>query len=252
MTSAMGSVERLRDRAWSKVATGDRVRAEDALRTGATGRADLEVDARARISVTEDTQIEVAELTDAEHRFHLTRGRIRADYEPDGRRLLRIEGERGEAVAEARSAHFSALSSPGAFAVSTETGSVNLRAAGDAVPIQAGEQSVAREGRAPSPAAPLARSLLLKVALAGGAAAPCGVLEGIATPGAELRVGGNATPLDASGHFRVEAPPGQRQIEVAIRDASGRQERQRVRCRSAAPVAPAHARIEELKIRWRE
>lgn len=250
VASAMGPVERLRGRAWSPVAKGDRVQAEDALRTGATGRADLEVGARARISVAEDTQVKVAELTDAVHRFHLTRGRVRADYEPDGQRVLRIEG--AQAVAEATSAQFSALSTPGAFAVSAEIGSVDLRAAGEAVRVQAGEQSVVRDGRAPSPAAPLARSLLLKVALARGAGAPCAALEGVATPGAELLVDGDPAPLDASGRFRVETPPGRREIEVVVRDASGRRERQRVRCVAPALPAPTSARIEEMKIRWRE
>lgn len=250
VSAAAGQVELRRGSAWTPVAPGDRVRAQDALRTAADGRADLDIGARDHLHVAENTEVKVAELSDAVHRFRLARGRIAAAYEAEGERVVQVEDATGGAVAEARGGRFSALSAPGTFAVSAQTGTVNLRAAGVAVQIAPGEQSMVAQGLAPSPSAALPRALLLKVAAAGGAATPCAALEGSATPGTELLVDGEVAPTDAAGRFRVEPRRRGADVRVVARDASGRVEERRVRC--AAPTPAPSPRIEEMRIRWRE
>ncbi len=249
VAAAAGRVELFRGTSWSPVAAGDKVRAQDALRTAADGRADLALGARDHLQVAENTEVAVAELSAEVHRFRLARGRLAAAYEVQGERVVRVEDAAGAAVAETRAGRFSAIAAPGAFAVSAQTGTVNLRAAGAAVQVAPGEQSVVARGLAPSPPAALPRALLLKVAAAAGAADSCAV-EGAAAPGSELRVDGEVLPTDAFGKFRVEARRAGAEVHVMARDASGRVEEKRVRCLTATQTPSP--RIEEMKIRWRD
>ena len=83
----------------SGVSVGQRLRADDSLRTARGGRTDLVVGGTGRVTVAESTQLTVRELTDKVHRFKISRGRIAVDYQPDGARVLRVENESGEAVA---------------------------------------------------------------------------------------------------------------------------------------------------------
>jgi len=79
----------------SALAVGQRLRADDSVRTGRGGRTDLQLGARSRLTIAEGTQLTVREITEKVHRFKLTRGRIAVDYQADGARLLRIESADG-------------------------------------------------------------------------------------------------------------------------------------------------------------
>src|SRR5256712_12544048 len=84
----------------SALAAGQRLRADDSVRTGRGGRTDLQVGARSRITVAEGTQLMGRGITEKLHRFRLTRGRIAGDYQADGGRLLRLGSADGGAGAE--------------------------------------------------------------------------------------------------------------------------------------------------------
>src|SRR6185436_2064807 len=100
----------------SALAVGQRLRADDSVRTGRGGRTDLQMGTRSRLTVSESTQLTVREITEKLHRFKLTRGRIAVDYQADGARLLRIESADGGAVAETQGARFGVLSTGTAVA----------------------------------------------------------------------------------------------------------------------------------------
>jgi hypothetical protein len=243
-----GKVERQRGTDWSAVAVGDRVKAEDSLRTGTTGRADLEIGASSHVTVAENTQVKVAELTKAVHRFRIRRGRVAAAYQPDGERVLRIEGENGEAVAEAREARFSVRATDTTFAVATVTGTVNLRSAGATIAVGAGQLSVAEGGRAPSPAAPIPAKVLLKIAAA-AKGDPCATIEGLASPGAEVQVDDELAAVAGDGRFRVQVPgKGKREVRVVVRDVAGNTREQRLVC---VATPDNEQSIDHMKIRWK-
>jgi non-canonical (house-cleaning) NTP pyrophosphatase len=249
VAAVAGKVERLRGSDWSTVAVGDRVKAEDSLRTASSGRADLEIGDRSRLTVAGDTQVKIAELTAAVHRFKIRRGRVAAAYQPDGERVLRIERESGDAIAEARAASFSVRATDTTFAVATETGMVNLRAAGKAVDVAAGQLSVAQTEHAPSPAAPIPTAILLKVAAAAHSD-PCSGVEGVASPGAEVLVQGRPATVGANGHFKVKVDDKDaHEVRVEVRDVSGLSREESLAC---APKKPDQQSIDQLKIRWKE
>src|SRR2546430_924358 len=84
----------------SALAVGQRLRADDSVRTGRGGRTDLQLGARSRLTIAEGTQLMVREITEKLHRFRLARGRIGGGYQADGVRLLRIESaDRGPVAA---------------------------------------------------------------------------------------------------------------------------------------------------------
>ncbi|HEY3446639.1 MAG TPA: FecR family protein [Myxococcales bacterium] len=254
VATVVGKVERLRGTDWNPVKVGDTVKAEDSLRTAPSARADLEIGDASRLTVSEDTQVKVAELTAAVHRFKIKRGRVAAAYQSDGARVLRIEGEGGEAVAEAREASFSVRATDSTFAVATEVGTVNLKAAGAEVAVGAGQLSVAAADHAPSPASPIPAAVLLKVAAAATVAKadPCSIVEGDASPGADVQVDGAPAAVDPSGHFRaaLEAQRGRREVLVVMRDLLGNTREEKIACAPTRRGDAGSQPIEKMKIQW--
>lgn len=247
--SVRGAVERAsRLGAWSPVASGDQLAAEDSIRTGAASTVELGVGERSRMTVADGSLITVREVTSAVHRFNLARGRIAVDYGQDRERRLRVEDESGRAV-EAKEARFGVLATGAMLAVATEAGSVTLRAGGGSVDVHAGEQSAARGDDPPSRAEPIPTAVLLMVASAaahlerGG----CAALVGAASPASLVQVDGEPVPLDDGGHFdvRVRRRRGRAAVLVTVADALGRTTRRMVPCREVEPD------VKDLRVRWK-
>jgi len=246
-----GEVERGRAGGdWSALQAGQTVHTDDLLRTGAHGHTDLSIGQKSRVSIGESSEVSIRELTDMVHRFRLTRGRMAADYDPEGERVLRVEDGAGDAVVEARAARFSLLSTGTGIAVATSRGSVELSARRSTVQVAAGEQSFAPRGTAPLPPTPIPTALLLKVAnaLAGASSTVCAEVDGTAAPSAEVTVDGQPLEVGADGHFHQSVPRarGKRTVLVAIRDPSGREKTHTL------PCSPAPAAIDDMAIRWKE
>jgi hypothetical protein len=243
-----GSVQRNSSQgAWVEVVAGEHLRADDSLRTGKGSLTDLRIGDRARLTVAESSQLTIREITEKVHRFQLDRGRVKADYKPDDKRVLRIESAGG--VAESHGARFSMLSTGTAVAIATDEGAVTLRSNDKAIEVPAGKQAVAVEGQPPAAAEPIPASVLLKVANAAASTdGVCATIDGVAPPGTEITVDGVAAAVDADGRFHVpvaHAADG-REVLVALRDASGREETRRVRCVDPPP------RIRDFAIHWRK
>jgi hypothetical protein len=252
VVAVAGDVVRLSPNGGTSVlAVGQRLRADDSVRTGRGGRTDLQLGARSRLTVAEGTQLTIREVTDNLHRLKLTRGRIAVDYQSDGARLLRIESADGSAVAETQGARFGVLSTGTAVAIATQTGAVNLTSQQKTVEVRAGTQAIAVAGKPPSSAEPIPAKLLLKVAEVGvqDHAGVCAEVDGTAPPGAEVLVDGAPAAVAEDGRFRVRVPasPDKTSATVAIRDATGRETTRTVPCGGAAM-----ARIKDFAIRWRK
>jgi hypothetical protein len=249
--SVRGEVERgTASGGWSAVQPGQKVQVDELLRTGAHGATDLAIDDRSRVSLAESSEVSIRELTDTVHRFRLTRGRMAADYNPAGERMLRVESETGDAVAETRSARFSVLSSGSGIAVATAAGGVDLSARRRTVRVAAGQQSFAAQGGPPLAPVPVPTAVLLKVgnSLADESETLCAEIEGTASAGDEVTVDGVPIAIEAGGrfHHQVARVPGKRGVRVDIRDPSGREKTRTV------PCSPTPAQIDDMAIRWKE
>jgi len=255
VVAVTGDVVRLSPNGGTSVlSVGQRLRADDSVRTGRDGRTDLVVGARSRLTVTEATQLTVREITEKVHHFKLSRGRIAVDYQADGARLLRIESADGAAVAETQGARFGVLSTGTAVAIATETGAVNLTSQQKTVEVRAGTQAIAVAGKPPSSAEAIPARLLLKVADAAPAQEHgeqlCAQVEGTAPAGSEVLVDGAPAAIAEDGRFRVRVPadPGKTSVLVAIRDAGGRETARSIDCGTSGSVA----HIKDFAIRWRK
>jgi FecR protein len=240
--------------AWSRLTAGERVREGESIRTGKGARTNLRIGEKARLSVTEQTQVDIRALTRAVHRFQLARGRLAVDYQPEGKRLLQIEDPSSGAVAETKGARFGILSSGMTVAIATETGAVDLRAAGGEVQVGEGQGAVAIRGespQAPQAFAALPAALLLKVAQPSSEDALCARVAGAAEPGTELFIDGEPVPLDRKRRFAVDVPRTPRSkasVLVALRDAAGRERVRTVEC--GAPESDSG--VDGMAVRWRK
>lgn len=240
---------------WLTVRAGDRVRVNETLWTGRQSKAQLEVDDNSNITLAELSEVNVRELGSNGYSFKLNRGRIAADYKPEGERILRIEGASNQAVAETVSAaKFSVLSTGGVLSVATVQGSVNLKAAGATVQVREGQQAAAEAGRTPAPPQQIPVEVVLRVSAAAAAEAGSGgtcSVRGQAEPGAEVRVGEEGVQVDREGRFSVAVPrqKGRAGILVVTRDTSGRRREELIRCADQPAKDPE---LRDFAIRWRK
>ena len=249
VASVVGEVVRLGPSgAATALAVGDKLHESDSLRTGKGARTDLQLGSGSRLTVAESTQLTVREISEKVHRFKLNRGRISADYKPNGERVLRVENEAGDAVAETKGARFSLLSTGQSLAVASAEGAVDLTAQAKTVTVGAGQQAIALAGKPPSAAEAIPASLLLKVADASAAhhqEGLCAEVDGAAPRGAEVLIDGVPAQLvDGKFHQRVPKEKDKRAVLVAVRDASGRETTRTVPCETEAS-------IRDLTMRWR-
>jgi FecR protein len=243
--SIVGSVQRSSGGRWVNVAGGDRLHAEDELRTAKGAHTDLRIDDKSRLTIQEASQVTIRELTERVHRFKLTRGRVAVDYKPDGKRVLRIESDRGEAVAETAEARFSVLSTGTSLAIATESGAVELQSENRTVLVAAGQQAIAEAGAAPTQPAAIPTEVLLKIANAAASGTSlCADVEGTAEPGAEVLVNGEPAEVDRQGRFSVRVPRtrAHKFVRVAMRMASGLERSEQV---------PCTPEIHAMSIRWK-
>jgi len=233
---------------WSPVAVGDRLAAEDVIRTPLGSTASLAIGERSRIALSDATQVGVREVTSAVQRLRLSRGRLSVDHQPDGARLIVVETERGDARAQAGAARFSVLSTGASLAVASEAGVVRLETDRGSVEVKEGQQAVAFRGATPTPPAPIPRAVLLKLANALGArpASLCAIVEGTVRPGTEVRVDGERVEAGPDGRFtqRVARRPRVDSVAVATREVSGTVIERHVAC---APIDP---RLQDFAVQW--
>lgn len=236
--------------AWIPVVPGERLGADDVIRTTDRSSASLAFGSSS-LTVNERTQLAVREITAAVHRFKLSRGHVFGDYQADGARVLVIEDERGDSVARTHGARFSVLSTGAALAVETQAGVVRLQSGGAEVDVPAGRRSVAFRGVRPAAATPIPVDVLLRVA---AAAAPprsgiCTVVRGKVDAGSEVTVEGVPVRIAEDGTFDVAVPRarGRREARVVTRDVAGRRAERFVPCGAASGPE-----VSEFAVRWHD
>jgi hypothetical protein len=235
---------------WSPLAVGQLLDVDDAVQTREDSQVTLKVGDESTIEVAENAEVRVREVSESVQRFGLIRGRISADYKGDGKRVLRVENEDGSAVAEVkREGVFSVLNTGTTVAVATETGVVDLSAAGETVLVGAGTQAVVRGGKPSRPTA-IPVDLLLRVVDPGCRTQRESVIaiNGRTTPGSNVRVNNVAAEVRSDGKFSARVPlnVGRNRIVVVTEDVMGRVKRRTFPCVTVDPGAA----IKKIDIKW--
>lgn len=245
-----GRVERGQGEEWMPLRVGDRLSRSESIRANAGGQAELRVGDDARVTLFSGSEVMMAEVTRTLHALRLKEGRVQLDYPLREGRLLRLEME-GGAVAETRGARFTVLRSGLTVAVATETGSVNLNAAGASVRVGAGEQSVAWDGERPSAAAPIPREVLLQVARH-AKASPCATVAGKVRPGTAVRVDGLPAEVGRDGRFQVRLPPraGREKVRVEALEPAGGVKEQYLACALPRDKLKRPPREDDVSVRF--
>ena len=226
-----GVVERLKeDGTWVPVAAGDKLAMTDEVRTGPEGQATFSIGADTSVDIAEATSMGFVEISDAVSKIRLSDGRVAASSEG---RKVRIEVKNSDAVAESSDGSFAVLTEgEGNVTVASQRGEVLLSAQGESVKIDEGTQSVVLPNSAPSKPTVIPSSLFLKVRRPkADALLQSAMLEGSASPGAIINIGGERIPVGSDGAFKrkVKLGVGTRDIRVTVVDAAGRKETQAVR-----------------------
>jgi len=233
VTAVHGVAEREVDGVWKPLAAGDRLGRTEVVRTAADSRLTVDLSGTV-VEVDPLTRLSIEEVTALLRRLRLQQGRIVAEQTVEGVTLV-VENQRGATARSTARARFTVRDTGAVFAVATETGEVNLAAAGASVRLPAGQLSLVESG-APTSPSPVPAELLLKLAARVADEEERCVVEATVPAGAEVSIAGSKATLGAGGVMKAEVPgtPGTR-VAVEVRDVSGRAERREVEC-VAGPV----------------
>jgi len=198
---ATGEVTVIRAGVRTRIAAGDALRSEDAIETGPGGRVEL-AGAGYEVALEEGGRFDVEEITAELSRFRLGAGLVSARVQDDPRRAVEIQAA-ADAVARTTGGDVAVSRSGDVVAVGVLRGTAEFRAAGGAVVLRGGEQSVADGGRPPSAPTPIPASLLLKVSWPAERTTNQRriVVTGRTQPGATVVLGDERVEVKPDGRF---------------------------------------------------
>jgi hypothetical protein len=203
---------------------GTELRQDDLVETGNGATTQLTAGGRYRVDLEPNSEFAVKEITAELSRFRLASGLMSASVQDNPTRAFEVEAGR-QAVARTRGGELSVASSERTATVAVRRGETELQSGGRAVVIRAGQQSLARDGMAPSAPAPVPASLLLKVDWPGELLTNRRrlVITGRTAPGAVLSVDGRSVEVEPDGTFRhvTYLREGRQTISIAGRDVAG-------------------------------
>ena len=204
---------------------GTVLKAEDGLRT-LDGSARLVARGAYDVKVEPGTEVEVQQLAERLARLKLGLGMVVATVEGGSGGRLEVAARGSDAVASSQDGTF-AVSSNGAgtVAVGAREGEVELRAAGKAVVLRQGQQSVALPGAAPTAPAAIPPSLFLKIEWPSEKETNQRQLAvaGRTSPGAVVLFAGEPVPVQPDGRFKttVRLREGRNALAVEAQDVGG-------------------------------
>lgn len=251
--SVRGAAEYGKEGALRPLAVGDRLRADDLVRTGREGRVELQIgEDESRLTVPDFSTVQVGELSRSMHGFRLAKGRLGVSYGPSEGRVIRIEGPDGASVAESRGAKFTMLSNGSVVGIATEAGSVNLWAAGKSVEVGPGQQATVTAGQVPTAPMPIPLDVLLKVGRSAQRLDLCAAIKGQVRPGSEVLVDDQPVAVEGDGRFeaQVRQRAGLSQVAVVARELGGATKSALIACRTA-PATPRPDET-EVEVHWGE
>ena len=231
VTKAEGTVEvrRQASEVWQPVAVGSVLGADDTIRTGVGATVELEAGGHT-VTMLAGTDVKVAELTVDLTRYLLGSGLITAAAPGSAGRALQVDVEGTDVAVKASDGAFRMSSNgAGTVAVAADEGDVRVAAKGNEVVLKKGERSLVLPGGAPSEPAPLATSLLLKVAWPKQRETNKRVVTvtGRTEAGALVFALGRPVRVGADGTFteNLTLPEGESRLDVAALDVSGNAQR---------------------------
>lgn len=224
VTASHGKVELSRGASgnWSAAKVGDRLGAQDALRTD-VGEADVAVEGvKLRLHDASKLEMRAVEKRGLRTRVH---GSVESEVDKSGK--LDVEIADTDAVAHSEGGHFFVTADGRTVAVASVTGSVNLTSKGKSVDVAKGQVSrIDTPDASPSTPTDALRRVLLAVQWPNAketnqATVP---ISGRVEPGSRVFVQGQPVVVESGGTFRAEVPlkQGKQKIAIVTVDALGR------------------------------
>ena len=219
---------------WRAMNKGDMLNVEDSVRTLDDSTVVLGLGETSTIELSNASEIEVRELSGVAQRLGLVKGRASVDYSETGNRVLNIENSDGTVVAKVDQGKFSILNNGQLVAVATETGSVDLSAAGESVTVSKGMESVVEKGKAPIEPYQVSANAYLK--LSAGACRKqnnnMAIVRGTVSVGTEIRINGVRVQPNPDGSFltRIRLAENDRKVQLKTTDVWGNIREQHLIC----------------------
>ena len=225
---------------WSPLQADTKLDLNDEIRTGPRSLARIQLGSAVIVELSDDTAINIAQLSATLSRIRLQDGRVVSEVQSDTAVRFRVQVQGTDAEASTSAGRFAVMRRAGTPAVfATERGNLDVSASGQAVRLNEGEQTIVNPGSGPSKPTKLPATLLLKLGkpppsrlraketTLSGETSPGAVItvgHDSSSPGAVLTVGQNSSSADQNGHFAssVALVEGANEIRVEVQDVLGR------------------------------
>jgi len=204
---------------------GQRLTANDAVRTLQSGRAILRFDDGTRIMLEPETSVGVGQLDESLSRLRFDYGLLAADVVVNQARRFQLQAVDGQARVETRGAGFEASGDRNYVVVAVSGGSVEVQGAdGRPVTVWSGYRTSVQKGQKAATPEVIPDSVFLEVLW------PATLLrerrarvEGKTEPGSRVVVEGEPVAVDGRGGFStdLDLAPGTNRIKVEARAPGG-------------------------------
>lgn len=215
---------------WAPLSANASVSEKARVRTVDGASAVLSADDGLQVEVSPESQVELVSAQKKDTMVVVERGRLFARVAAKAG-ALRVGVDGSDALVKTNDAAFAVLRDDvGQVAVAVTEGNVALSAQQEHVQVGAGEQSLVPVKRAPTAPARIPSTLFLKVSRSGPSRLNRRTTDvgGETNPGAAVFVNGAPVPVESDGRFTAHVPlqEGSNPLNVTVRDALGRSERQ--------------------------
>lgn len=222
VSSYSGSVQvRMGGGEWTDVGMKTPLSDGDRIRTGPDGEATLLRDT-SQVTVRSASELAISQLNDETSRFQVAVGHVFVEARGDAVSLKSDSGAR----VDARDAGLAmTVRTDGWTQVKVKRGNADFTAEGQTEKLTEGQESHAEVGKPPSKAVAIPDSILQNVRFpdADTFTVQLARVEGLADPGARIKVAGRMVDVALDGTWQTDVPleEGLNQIEVEASDATG-------------------------------
>ncbi len=219
-----GPTETYHNGQWYVVQAGDSLSLQDVIRTPRGSRALLRRGS-AEIEVKENVDIRLDQLAETTATFDVLRGGNVTANVGQAKEILEISAGQARTVNQGTARWVVSLGPTGRVSVAATKGEVRFSAAGRAVALTAGTESVAGAGQGPSQPEQIPEDLLLSVVWPElGARSARTTIVGKVSPSSRVKLNGIEADVQADGRFTVSpgVAVGPNRWDFSVEDINGR------------------------------
>jgi len=234
---------------WIPVEKGNKLQADDAIRTKEEASVILAADDESKIELEEKSELSVTEISETVHKVDVASGKIDVNYGKSKDRTLKISSAGEDVIASTKAGKFIFQKTKNTVTVATKEGDVAFKAHEKEITVSEGMFSQVVEGDGPLPVKPIPLAVMLRVANPKKAVQEAAIttITGVTDIGASVSVNNVKAKVNKNGKFKVVVPLklGKNNLKVVANTPWGHAKKQ------LSPITVTNnTKVDSADVRW--